>query len=238
MITIIVDEYCENCGAHLLACLGIARGRVESAQAWERAEKHLPGVWDHDFYGRCVVLSCTGCGAVHLWAVGSLEHHCIVSEEEEIRERRMQLGEEHSIDLLGLSPRVRNLLRRENYWTIGNVLKSLREEGNQKFLSIRGFGQGALFELREKLSARGFTVPLTKSGRIELLGLSANTFYALREAGLHRISDVLFVLAAKGDEGLLAIPGVGTKSVAGLKEKLALQGFRLPIRPGTTIPPP
>jgi len=144
---IIIDEHCQQCGAQLLACLDIAHGWVESARAWGKAEMRLPVVQYHDLYGRCVCLTCTDCGAILLWPVGSLKLHCIVDEEIE-----------QPLWALGLSPRVRNPLEHRGLCSIKDVLKCLEEEGDEGILRIPGVGPKALAELKGRWGACGFTV--------------------------------------------------------------------------------
>ena len=225
MITVIVDELCRNCSAHLVACLSMVHDQVESAQTLGRAERHLPVIWDHPLYGRCVSLTCAECGALHLWSVGALESHCLVAGEE-MREGQASSREGQPIGNLGLRSRVKGALLHQGYDTVGRVLEVLRREGDEGLLGRRNLGPKALAELKERLSACGFTVPTMESrGAIELLGLHPRINHVLRGAGLHHISDVVKKLACEGDEGFLRLGRLGPKSLAELKEKLADQGF-------------
>ena len=62
---------------------------------------------------------------------------------------------ETPIDDLDLSVRVYNSLKRTGITTVGDVLELL-EKGDDAVMSIRNFGEKSLYELREKMSEKGY----------------------------------------------------------------------------------
>ncbi len=62
------------------------------------------------------------------------------------------------IEELDLSVRVYNCLKRTGITTVGEVLEKMAK-GPDEMLAIRNFGAKSLDELREKLIAKGFTLP-------------------------------------------------------------------------------
>lgn len=63
---------------------------------------------------------------------------------------------------------------------------------------------------------------------ISVLELSARYEGILIEAGFTTIGDILECLEEKGDEGLLAIKGIGRKSLIDVKKGLRALGFEVP----------
>lgn len=60
------------------------------------------------------------------------------------------------------------------------------------------------------------------------LGLDKRTLNLLAEAGIENSSDLLTKLNSEGDEGILAIQGIGRQSLINIKKAMRARGFELP----------
>jgi len=99
-----------------------------------------------------------------------MRHFAVISSEavslpelEELEEEE-EVGAELErqtmpIEELGLSVRVYNCLKRAGVSQVGEVLEKLAN-GDEEMLAIRNFGEKSLVELKEKLVAQGFRLPV------------------------------------------------------------------------------
>ncbi len=79
-----------------------------------------------------------------------------MTEQPEVEEEGLSSRvAETPIEVLELTVRAYNCLKRAGITTIGEILK-LMEKGEEEMLSIRNFGKKSLDELVEKLSAKGY----------------------------------------------------------------------------------
>lgn len=62
---------------------------------------------------------------------------------------------------------------------------------------------------------------------IEDLELGTRYTKILREAGIEQISDLLRRLNEEGDDGILALPGIGVKVLADAKRRISERGYQL-----------
>jgi DNA-directed RNA polymerase subunit alpha len=86
---------------------------------------------------------------------GEVKEVAVVPEETDVDERHNT-----PIELLQLSVRAYNCLRRSGLMTVGAVLEKSEEE----LLALRNFGEKSYFELKEKLVTAGFPAPRTDGG--------------------------------------------------------------------------
>jgi large subunit ribosomal protein L31 len=60
---------------------------------------------------------------------------------------------------LGLNKRFENLLAENGLTTVGDILKTLTEKGDDGILDINGIGQQALIDIKKSLRTAGFELP-------------------------------------------------------------------------------
>ena len=61
-----------------------------------------------------------------------------------------------------------------------------------------------------------------------LLGLDKRTINLLSEAGIENASDLMGKFNDGGDDGILAIQGIGRQSLINIKKAMRARGFELP----------
>ncbi len=84
-------------------------------------------------------------------------------EEERAAEEPVDLSAQ-PISGLNLSTRAANVLLQAGIGTFGDVM-ALLEEGDEALLNLPGFGPKSLTDLKRKLRARGFTLPVAEGGQ-------------------------------------------------------------------------
>ena len=155
------------------------------------------------------------------------------------------------IEVLELSVRAYNCLKRASITMVGEILDRLAK-GRNELLAIRNFGDKSLAELMEKLEEKGLlpaeeaeeeeprereglgeaaeaadSTSRTYDTPIETLGISVRVCNSLKAAGITRVGEILNRLAESESE-LLAIrnfgPGALSELLSRLQEKDYLDG--------------
>jgi DNA-directed RNA polymerase alpha subunit len=153
-----------------------------------------------------------------------------------------------SIEVLDLSVRAYNCLRRGDVYTVEQLARLSDEE----LLDIWALGKNTLDEIKQKLAAyleshpqlqmrlaaeepsekaRPDRVVEEQGPGIEVLGLSVRAHNSLFRAGIESVGQ----LATLSDEEILAIHNLGKKSVSEIREKLDTY---LLLHPEVRIQPP
>lgn len=131
-----------------------------------------------------------------------------------------------------------------NTWTTGATIPEIRTDicsachpfytGEQRIVDTEGqvdrflkklqvrTARVAEREAREAAKAAPVNPPMSE------LGLDKRTLNLLSEAGIETANDLLAKLNADGDEGILAIQGIGRQSLINIKKAMRSRGFELP----------
>jgi DNA-directed RNA polymerase subunit alpha len=153
------------------------------------------------------------------------------------------------IEVLELSMRAYNCLKRAGITKVGEVLEKLTRGQGKELMAIRNFGQKSFAELVTKLKEQGFlsedvaeeiseaeaeaevvdgeSAAVEEVG-IEELGLSTRVRNALNRAGIETVGQVMAKLAGGEGEELLDIRDFGPESLAGLLNSLRENGYLPP----------
>jgi len=90
--------------------------------------------------------------------------------------------------------------------TVWEHYASVRRAERERKIRKEMAQQAALEAVREQIPAQAFEIPLAD------IGLSTRVLNCLEQSGVETAGDVLERLAVEGDEGILALPGIGPKS--------------------------
>ena len=142
----------------------------------------------------------------------------VAAEEEGIPSRVY----ETPIEVLELSVRAYNCLKRAGITKLGEILDKVSKGQGKELLAIRNFGEKSLEELMAKLHEKGY---LAEEGAVlslplETLDLPTRVYNALMEGGIETVGDALEKLSVGEGEELLAVPNFGQKSLDELIERL------------------
>ncbi len=80
--------------------------------------------------------------------------------------------------------------------------------------------------MADQVSAKASLTPMDLP--VSELGLTKRYLTILEENGINIVEDVLKKFSAEGDEGLLALNGIGRQVVADIKKGLRARGYKLP----------
>jgi DNA-directed RNA polymerase subunit alpha len=177
-----------------------------------------------------------------------------LAEEEEERPDIPSRVYDTPIEVLELSMRAYNCLKRAGITRLGEVLEKLNRNQGKELLAIRNFGQKSFTELVDKLQEKGYVsaeeeldeeaeegaaelardreravTPVSAAvvdAPIDSLQLSDRVRNTLYRAGLSNIGQLLDMLStgSEGDE-LLSIRGFGEKSYDELVDRLRERGY-------------
>jgi small subunit ribosomal protein S16 len=106
----------------------------------------------------------------------------------------------------------------------GELLVDILAEAAEAVVEPVGVVEPAPAEEAAEVLAPAPEVELTTEVSLEELGLSARVLNVLTEAGLSNAQDMLDKLA-EGKDAVLAIPGLGGKSLEEIEEALRARGF-------------
>jgi DNA-directed RNA polymerase subunit alpha len=142
----------------------------------------------------------------------------VAAEEEGIPTRVY----ETPIEVLELSVRAYNCLKRAGITKLGEILDKVSKGQGKELLAIRNFGEKSLEELMAKLLEKGY---LAEEGAVlglplETLELPTRVYNALMGGGIETVGDALEKLSVGEGEELLAVPNFGQKSLDELIERL------------------
>jgi DNA-directed RNA polymerase alpha subunit len=129
---------------------------------------------------------------------------------------------ETPIEVLELSMRAFNCLKRAGITKVGEVLEKVSRGQGKELLAIRNFGQKSLDELMEKLQEKGYLRGEEDQydTSLEVLDLSTRIENTLKRAGIASVGEVLDKIEDEDPRELLAVPGLGEKSVEEILDQL------------------
>ncbi|MBK8135388.1 MAG: 50S ribosomal protein L31 [Chloroflexi bacterium] len=131
-----------------------------------------------------------------------------------------------------------------NTWTTGATIPEIRTDicsachpfytGEQRIVDTEGQIDRFLKKLQVRTNrvaekeARDAAKSAPQNPDMADLGLDKRTLNLLTEAGIITASDLLGKLSSDGDEGILAIQGIGRQSLINIKKAMRARGFELP----------
>jgi len=194
-----------------------------------------------------------------------LRHLTPIASFSEVQPEEMEEAEEEQagipskvydspIEVLELSMRAYNCLKRAGITKVGEVLEKMSRGQGKELLAIRNFGQKSFSELVDRLTEKGFVAPETEEPDtegpdteeeqagilsevydtpIEALELSMRAYNCLKRAGIAKVGQVLEKVSRGQAEELLAIRNFGEKALDELVDKLTEKGF---MTEGSEVP--
>jgi len=131
-----------------------------------------------------------------------------------------------------------------NTWTTGATVPEIRTDicsachpfytGEQRIVDTEGQIDRFLKKLQVRTSrvaekeARDAAKAAPLNPAMSELGLDKRTLNLLTEAGILTANDLISKLSSDGDEGILAIQGIGRQSLINIKKAMRARGFELP----------
>lgn len=131
-----------------------------------------------------------------------------------------------------------------NTWTTGATVPEIRTDicsachpfytGEQRIVDTEGQIDRFLKKLQVRTSrvaekeARDAAKAAPLNPAMSELGLDKRTLNLLSEAGILTANDLIAKLSSDGDEGILAIQGIGRQSLINIKKAMRARGFELP----------
>jgi len=131
-----------------------------------------------------------------------------------------------------------------NTWVTGATVPEIRTEicsachpfytGEQRIVDTEGRVEKFMSRLQRRDRIReeqqvSESTPLPVDMPIAELGLSTRFQKILEENNLQVVGDIVNVLNADGDDGILDISGLGQQALIDIKKSLRAQGFDIPV---------